>query len=70
MAMRELERAAGTSDSLVRLTETKRSVPTLGTVEKLAKALKVNAAWLAFGLGPRDLAPRSARPAASAPLPL
>ena len=28
------------------------------TVEKLAKALRVSPAWLAFGVGPRELPPR------------
>jgi transcriptional regulator with XRE-family HTH domain len=37
------------------------------TVEALAKALQVSPAWLAFGIGPQELAPR--RRTASTPEP-
>lgn len=55
-SLRAMERCAGLSSSLVRKTELGLSVPTLGTVEKLAKALGVSPAWLAYGLGPMEVA--------------
>lgn len=43
------------------------TMPTLATAEALAKALDLSPAWLAFGVGPKELPPR--RRAASAPEP-
>ena len=37
------------------------------TLEKLADALRVSPAWLAFGVGPRELPPRRRAGAAAAP---
>ena len=34
------------------------TMPTLATAEALAKALDLSPAWLAFGVGPRELPPR------------
>ena len=55
LSMREVERVAEIADSLVRMTELGRSVLTPVTVVKLAQALAVLLAWLAFGLGPMEL---------------
>jgi len=60
LGFRPLGRAAGTSDTAVRLTEEGRTMPTVATVEALAKALGVSPCWLAFGAGEGP---------ASAPLP-
>ena len=46
------------------------TMPTLATAEALAKALDLSPAWLAFGVGPRELPPRRrARPAPAQPPP-
>ena len=50
--MRELEQHADAAGNLVRNTEAGRSLPTLRTIEQLAKALSVSPAWLAYGQGP------------------
>ena len=60
LSMRELERRVGMADNLVRNTEKGHSSPTISTVEKLASALGVSSAWLAYGLGPMDAPPRHA----------
>jgi transcriptional regulator with XRE-family HTH domain len=55
-SLREVERRADVAGDLVRRTEQGLTLPTLGTVEKLAKALGVSPAWLAYGLGPTEAA--------------
>ena len=42
---------AGVSDAIVRYLETDQRLPTVETVARLAAALGLSAAWLAFGLG-------------------
>lgn len=54
LSMRELEQRADAAGNLVRNTEAGRSLPTLRTVEQLAKALGVSPAWLAYGEGPME----------------
>lgn len=41
---------AGTSDATIGYLESKQRVPSVGTIVRLAAALSVSAAWLAFGL--------------------
>lgn len=52
LSMRQLEQLADAAGNLVRNTESARSTPTLATIERLAKALNVSPAWLAYGQGP------------------
>jgi len=54
LSMRELEQRADAAGNLVRNTESGRSLPTLRTIEQLAKALGVSPAWLAYGEGPME----------------
>lgn len=54
VSMREVARRADLTEGTVRSAEGGR-LPAIDTVEQLAKALGVNPAWLAFGLGPREL---------------
>jgi transcriptional regulator with XRE-family HTH domain len=42
---------AGVSDAIVGYLETNQRLPTVGTIARLASALGVSAAWLAYGLG-------------------
>ena len=58
LTMRALARLAGLTDTAVRSTESGSSVPTVATLEAFAHALEVSPAWLAFGVGPRELPPR------------
>jgi len=44
-------------------------MPNLATVESLARALDLSPAWLAFGIGPRELPQRRSRPAPAQPPP-
>ena len=68
LSMRAVARSAGLTDTAVRTTETAQTMPSLETAERLAVALAVSPAWLAFGEGPRALPPRrrTTRAAASA----
>lgn len=59
LSLREVDRRAGTTAGTIRAIEA-GGQPTLDTLESLAGALVVSPAWLAFGLGPRDL-PRRRR---------
>ena len=56
--------AAGTSHTAVGKIERGGTMPTIATVEALAKALDVSPAWLAYGIGPQE--PPSRRRARSA----
>lgn len=49
-----LGQLSGTSDTLVRLTETGASMPNLAKLDALARALQISPCWLAFGLGPME----------------
>lgn len=62
LSLREVDRRAGTTAGTIRAIEA-GGQPTLDTLESLAAALAVSPAWLAFGLGRRDL-PRRRRDAA------
>lgn len=48
---------AGVSDAIVRYLEGNSRLPTVETVTRLANALSMSAAWLAFGLGEQDSPP-------------
>jgi len=54
MSVRKLASAAGVSPSVISSYETGRTDPARGVVERLAKALGVDAAWLAYGESPSD----------------
>ena len=58
LSMRELEQRADAAGNLVRNTQAGRSLPTLRTIEQLAKALGVSPAWLAYGEGPMEVPTR------------
>lgn len=64
LSLREVDRRAGTAAGTIRAIEA-GGQPTLDTLESLAAALAVSPAWLAFGLGRRDL-PKRRRDAARA----
>lgn len=66
LTMRALARQASLTDTTVRLTESGATVPTIATVEALAKGLEISPAWLGYGLGPQVL---PSRRASRAPLP-
>lgn len=51
LSLREVDRRAGAADKTARSVET-GTMPTIDTLEALAKALGVSPAWLAFGEGP------------------
>lgn len=57
LSMRDVARSAGCAPGTVRSTEL-GATPTVDTAEVLANALGVSPAWLAFGVGPRELSPR------------
>lgn len=50
----KLGKMAGVSHSTIGDIEKGRQLPAVDTVERLARTLKVRAAWLAFGDGPRE----------------
>ena len=52
MSIRKLASAAGLSPSVISSYETGRTDPARGVVERLAKALGVDASWLAYGASP------------------
>lgn len=52
----KLGRIAGVSHSTIGDIEKGRQLPAVDTIERLARTLKVSPAWLAFGMGPRELA--------------
>ena len=52
MSVRKLAAAAGVSPSVISSYETGRTDPGRGVVERLAKALGVDAGWLAYGASP------------------
>lgn len=60
LSQREVDRRAEVAEGTIRSVET-GTMPTLDTLEQLAKALGVSPAWLAFGEGPREL-PRRRSP--------
>ena len=68
LAVKELARRAATSPAQVRAVES-GSMPSLDTLEDIARALGVSPAWLAFGEGPRELPRRGAKPAPAVPPP-
>lgn len=54
MNRRELERISGVSSTAISHVEEGKGQPRTDTIEKLAIALKVSPAWLAFGQGERE----------------
>jgi transcriptional regulator with XRE-family HTH domain len=60
LSNKDLGRRSETSPAEVRLIE-RGGMPTLGTIEKLSQALYVSPAWLAYGLGPRELLRRPSK---------
>ena len=52
-SIREVERRAGTAEGSIRAIEGK-TMPSLDTLEQVAKALGVSPAWLAYGEGPME----------------
>jgi transcriptional regulator with XRE-family HTH domain len=58
LSMRGLARAAAITEATVRATESGQTIPTIATVEALAKALDISPAWLAYGIGPQVLPSR------------
>ena len=70
LSMRALARDGALTETTVRATESGKTIPTIATVEALAKALTVSPAWLAYGAGPQALpSRRSAQPATQSPEP-
>jgi transcriptional regulator with XRE-family HTH domain len=63
-----LAQLAGTSHTAVGNIEKGGTMPSIATVEALAKALNVSSGWLGYGVEPQEVAPRRrvARPAAHA----
>ena len=61
-----LAQLAGTSHTAVGNIERGGTMPTIATVEALAKGLEISPAWLGYGLGPQVL---PSRRASRAPLP-
>lgn len=51
LSMREVGRRSETSGNLVKMVES-GTMPSIDTLEKIAKALDVSPAWLAYGIGP------------------
>ena len=60
LSVRDVEQRAEDADGILRAVES-GTMPTLDTLEKLAGALGVSPAWLAFGEGPRELPGRRRR---------
>lgn len=57
LSQREVDRRAGSAEGTIRIIEAD-TMPTIATLEALAKGLGVSPAWLAFGAGPRELPKR------------
>lgn len=55
-----LAQKAGVSDAIVRYLEADERLPTVETIARLAAALGLSAAWLAFGQGEQSECPASA----------
>lgn len=56
LTRRALEQKAGGTNGAVLYIEERRRIPTVATVARLADALGIRAAWLAYGLGEEDAA--------------
>lgn len=58
-----LARLVGLADTPIRMTEEGRTLPSVATLEQIAKGLGVSPAWLAYGEGPQVLpkVPRKVR---------
>lgn len=61
-SQREVDRRTEDAAGTIRAVES-GTMPTLKTIEKIARALAVSPAWLAFGIGPRELPRRGTRAA-------
>ena len=64
----KLGKLAGVSHSTIGDIEKGRQLPAVDTVERIARALKVRASWLAFGEGERAVDEASAAPMSSSRL--
>ena len=64
----KLGKLAGVSHSTIGDIEKGRQLPAVDTVERIARALKVRASWLAFGDGERAVDEASAAPMSSSRL--
>ena len=62
-----LAQLADTSHTAVGNIERGGTMPTIATVEALAKALDISPAWLAYGVGDREVPPRRRSQAAQSP---
>lgn len=51
LSRKALARSASSTDTTIRLTEEGATMPSVGTVEALAKALGIDPCWLAYGHG-------------------
>jgi len=60
LSARALAQLSATSHTAIGNIERGGTMPTLATAEALAKALDLSPAWLAFGVGPRELPRRRA----------
>lgn len=67
LSAREVDRRAGIAESGTRYLQ-QGGMPTIATLEDLARALGVSPAWLAFNEGPRELPKRGAKPAPAGPV--
>lgn len=65
LSLREVARRADAGEG-VAVAVARGTMPSLSTLEDLARALGVSPAWLAFGEGPRELPRRGSRRAAEA----
>lgn len=68
LSLREVARRADAGEG-VAVSVVRGTMPSLNTLEELAKALQVSPAWLAFGEGPRELPRRRGKPAPAAAAP-
>ena len=69
LSARALAQQSATSHTAIGNIERGDTMPNLATVESLARALDLSPAWLAFGIGPRELPQRRSRPAPAQPPP-
>lgn len=57
LTMGKLARLCGITQPTITYYETAQSFPALPVAERLAGRLQVNAPWLAFGVGPKEISP-------------
>lgn len=54
LSMRQLAQKAGVGEATINDIEKARQMPAADTTERLARALSISPAWLAFGIGPQQ----------------